>query len=102
MLEPYFDASNTRDPDAVAAAFAEGGTYTDPTVSGPALTGTAIAGHGRALLAAFPDLSFEILHGQRADVETVITQWLMLGTKAMTLSAQSCGTARTWAPSSGS
>jgi hypothetical protein len=55
LLGPYFDAWNARDPDAVAAAFAEGGTYTDPTVSGPALTGTAIAGHARALLATFPD-----------------------------------------------
>ena len=34
LVEPYFDAWNVRDPEAVAAAFAEGGTYTDPTVPG--------------------------------------------------------------------
>jgi steroid delta-isomerase-like uncharacterized protein len=80
LVEPYFDAWNARDPEAVAAAFAEGGTYTDPTVAGPPLTGTAIADHARALLAAFPDLSFEMLGGQRADGGQVITQWLMHGT----------------------
>ena len=54
LVERYFDAWNARDPDAVAGAFAAGGTYTDPTVGGPPLAGTAIAEHARALLAAFP------------------------------------------------
>src|SRR5262245_10499465 len=79
LVGPYFDAWNVRDPEAVAAAFAEGGTYTDPTVTGP-LTGTAIAEHARALLTAFPDLSFEIVGGHLADGGQVITQWLLHGT----------------------
>jgi steroid delta-isomerase-like uncharacterized protein len=80
LVEPYFDAWNARDPQAVAAAFAEGGTYTDPTVTGPPLTGTAITEHARTLLTAFPDLSFEILSGYPADGGQVITQWLLHGT----------------------
>jgi len=80
LVARYFGAWNARDPDAVAAAFAAGGTYTDPTVTGPPLTGTAIAEHARALLTAFPDLSFEVLGGQPAGGQptgTVVAQWLM-------------------------
>ena len=83
LVARYFGAWNARDPDAVAAAFADGGTYTDPTVTGPPLTGTAIAEHARALLTAFPDLSFEVLGGQPAGGQptgTVVAQWLMRGT----------------------
>jgi steroid delta-isomerase-like uncharacterized protein len=83
LVERYFGAWNARDPGAVAAAFAAGGTYTDPTVGGPPLAGTAIAEHARALLAAFPDLSFEVLGGQPAGGQpngTVVAQWLMRGT----------------------
>jgi steroid delta-isomerase-like uncharacterized protein len=88
LVEPYFDAWNARDPEAVATAFAEGGTYTDPTVTGPPLTGTTIAEHARALLTAFPDLSFEILGGQPADGGQVITQWLMRGANTGTWNGQ--------------
>jgi steroid delta-isomerase-like uncharacterized protein len=83
LVERYFAAWNARDPDAVAAAFAAGGTYTDPTVGGPPLAGTAIAEHARALLAAFSDLSFEILGGQPPGSHpngTAVAQWLMRGT----------------------
>lgn len=79
QAEAYFQAWNARDPQAVAAAFAEGGTYTSPPVTGPPFTGTGIARHARALLAAFPDLSSEILGGQSADGGRVITLWLMRG-----------------------
>jgi steroid delta-isomerase-like uncharacterized protein len=88
QVEPYFQAWNAHDPKAVAAAFAEGGTYTDPAVTGPPLTGTAVAEHARALLAAFPDLSFEILGGRAAGGGQVITQWLMHGTNTGTWSGQ--------------
>ena len=35
LVESYFQAWNSRDPDAVPGVFAEGGTYTDPTITGP-------------------------------------------------------------------
>jgi len=84
LVENYFNAWNARDPDAVGAAFAEGGTYTDPTVTGRPLTGPALAGHARALLGGFPDLSFEMLDTQSAgdDPATVVTRWLMRGTNS--------------------
>jgi len=88
LVEPYFGGWNARDPEAVVAAFAHGGTYTDPTVTGPALTGTAIAEHARALLTAFPDLNRELLGGQPADGDRVITQWLMRGTNTGTWNGQ--------------
>ena len=84
QVEPYFSAWNARDVDAVVAAFAEGGTYTDPSVTGPALSGAAIAEHLGALFTAFPDLSLEMLDGQlvNGDVSdcTVVVRWLMHGT----------------------
>jgi steroid delta-isomerase-like uncharacterized protein len=81
QVDPYFRAWNAHDPEAVAAAFAEGGTYTDPAVTGP-LTGPGLAGHAHALFVAFPDLSFEVLGGRAAGGGQVITQWLMNGTNA--------------------
>jgi steroid delta-isomerase-like uncharacterized protein len=80
QAEAYFGAWNAHDPEAVAAAFTEGGSYTGPAVTGPPLTGSAIAEHARALLTAFPDLSFEITGGHPADGNQVITQWLLHGT----------------------
>jgi steroid delta-isomerase-like uncharacterized protein len=82
QIGPYFQAWNARDPEVVAAVFAEDGTYTDPTVTGPPLTGPGLAEHVRVLLAGFPDLGFEILSAQPLDGDTgtVVAQWLMRGT----------------------
>jgi heme-degrading monooxygenase HmoA/ketosteroid isomerase-like protein len=80
LAEPYFRAWNSHDPDGIAAALAEGGTYTDPTISGAPLTGAQIAGHARAVLTAFPDLSFEVLGSQRVANGTEVVRWLMRGT----------------------
>jgi steroid delta-isomerase-like uncharacterized protein len=80
QVEPYFRAWNAHDPKAVAAAFAEDGTYTDPSATGSPLTGPGLAEHAQALIAAFPDLSFEILGGPASGGGQVITQWLMHGT----------------------
>jgi predicted ester cyclase/heme-degrading monooxygenase HmoA len=79
-VEPYFRAWNTHDPDGVAAALAEGGTYTGPTITGAPLTGAQIADHARALFTAFPDLTFEVLGSQRVANGTEVAQWLMRGT----------------------
>ncbi len=45
LVESYFQAWNSRDPDAVPGVFAEGGTYTDPTITGPPLPAPDLAGH---------------------------------------------------------
>ncbi len=78
VAQTYFDAWNQRDPAAIIATFAEGGTYSDPTV--PALTGSALATHAGGLFAAFPDLSFEIVSAAQAGDHAVAAQWMMRGT----------------------
>jgi steroid delta-isomerase-like uncharacterized protein len=83
QAEAYFDAWNAHDPEAVAAAFTEDGTYTDPTVTGGPLNGSALAEHARALFTGFPDLTFEILRAQPHDNGArgaVVASWLMRGT----------------------
>lgn len=87
QVEPYFRAWNTHDPEGVAAALADGGTYTDPTVTGSPLTGAQIAEHARALFTAFPDLTFEVLSAQHAD-GTQVARWLMRGTNTGPLRGQ--------------
>ena len=88
QAESYFRAWNAHDPDGIAAALADGGTYTDPTVTGPALTGAQTAEHARALFAAFPDLNFEVLSSQRAADGTEAARWLMRGTNTGPLRGQ--------------
>lgn len=91
-VEQYFGAWNAHNPAAVAAMFAEGGTYAGPTVMGPPLTGSALADHVAATLAGLPDLRFEILNGQfvgGADGTVVTAQWLMHGTNTGPLLGQS-------------
>ncbi len=79
VARQYFDAWNARDPQAIAASFAPGGTYRDPNVpAGVDAEGTAEYAGG--LFAAFPDLSFDLLGiGLTAD-GTVAAQWTMRGT----------------------
>ena len=45
VADRYFDAWNRRDPDAIAAVFADGGTYTDPIVP-DGLDPSATGGYG--------------------------------------------------------
>ena len=80
VTQTYFDAWNQRDPAAIVATFAQGGTYSDPTV--PALTGSALATYTSGLFAAFPDLSFEIVSAAQTGDYTVAAQWMMRGTNA--------------------
>ena len=79
---PYFEAWNAHDAAAVTAALADGGTYTDPVTRSP-LAGPALAEHVRALVAAFPDLGFEVVSSVPANAGadgTMVVQWLMRGT----------------------
>jgi steroid delta-isomerase-like uncharacterized protein len=75
----YFEAWNRRDPDEIVRAFAEGGTYSDPT-SGGELTGAAIGAYAGGLFAAFPNLSFEIVSASAIDDGRVVGEWVMRGT----------------------
>ena len=81
----YFAAWNRRDSSAVAAIFPEDGTYSDPTIPG-AIRGGAIAEYAAGLFAAFPDLSFEILHAAPTTDTRVAAQWVMHGRNTGALS----------------
>ena len=59
VAQQYFESWNRRDPAAVLATMAEGGTYTDPGTHGP-VSGQAFAAYMQGLFAAFPDVSFAI------------------------------------------
>lgn len=74
----YFDAWNLHDPDAVASCFGAGGTYSDPAAR--VLSGPAIGGYVAELLAAFPDLAFELVDTSRGDHGDVMVEWIMRGT----------------------
>jgi steroid delta-isomerase-like uncharacterized protein len=79
-VESYVEAWNAHDAGAVVEAFAEGGTYTDPTVPGE-LTGEAIGENAADLWKTFPDLSFDVERLTRTDDGAVLLQWTMHGTQ---------------------
>jgi len=74
----YFDGWNTHDAEAIAATFAPGGTYTDPTVAD--LDGEATGAYALSLVAAFPDLQFDLASLALTDDGSVAAQWVMRGT----------------------
>jgi hypothetical protein len=61
IAQKYFDTWNTRHPEAVVSSMAPNGTYEDPMTPGP-ISGPGLVGHVGGTLAAFPDLSFEIVY----------------------------------------
>jgi steroid delta-isomerase-like uncharacterized protein len=84
IAQRYFDAWNRHDADGIAATFADGGTYSDPSTPGP-LTGAAIGAYARGLWAAFPDLSFEIVSVTENASGLVCAEWMMKGTNTGSL-----------------
>jgi ketosteroid isomerase-like protein/heme-degrading monooxygenase HmoA len=81
VSQEYFEAWNRRDPEAIAATFADGGTYIDPNVP-EGLTGWDIAEYAASLFAAFPNLSFDLLGHDSGGDGVVAAQWVMRGTGA--------------------
>ena len=79
VAQGYFDAWNRHDPAAVVAAFAKGGTYSDPNVP-DGLSGWAIAVYADELFAAFPDISFDVYGTAPAGDGVVGVRWTMRGT----------------------
>jgi steroid delta-isomerase-like uncharacterized protein len=73
----YFDAWNRRDPEAISAAFAADGTYTDP-ISGT-IPGAAAGQYAQGLFETFPNLSFEITTAAQTSETSVAAEWIMRG-----------------------
>jgi steroid delta-isomerase-like uncharacterized protein len=79
-LQRYFDAWNCHRPEAVVAALTDAGTYEDPTTGG-ALSGDALTASVAGVLAAFPDVHFEVVSvSVGSDANTASAQWRMQGT----------------------
>lgn len=78
MAGRYFAAWNARDRDAVAGAFAPGGTYRDPTVP-EGLDAAGTGAYAGGLWEVFPDLAFTV-DDRVADGDTVWARWTMTGT----------------------
>ena len=81
VVQAYFDAWNSRDSAAIGAILSDGGTYEDPTTGGP-ISAAALTETAGGLLAAFPDLSFDVVSISAASETTVASQWLMKGTNS--------------------
>jgi steroid delta-isomerase-like uncharacterized protein len=79
VVQGYFDAWNRHDPEAIAATFVQGGTYTDPNAP-EGLSGRAIAEYASGLFAAFPDLLFDLVSHSSTDDGVVAARWVMRGT----------------------
>lgn len=78
VVRRYFEAWNAHDPGRLLALLAPGATYSDPASPGP-ISGDALRAHVEHLLAAFPDLRFEV-GALCADGRTVAASWTARGT----------------------
>ena len=78
LAQRYFDGWNAHDPAAIAATFASSGTYTDPNVSD--LDAEATGAYAMSLVAAFPDLRFDLVTTAVTDAGSVAAEWVMRGT----------------------
>jgi uncharacterized protein (TIGR02246 family) len=67
------------DADAIAAAYAEGGTYLHPISKEP-FSGQAIAEFAKACFAFFPDFSLDIVSIAQSGDSLVTLEWLYGGT----------------------
>src|SRR6202045_2123083 len=77
-------AYNAHDADALAATYAEGATYSNPR-AGQGLTGKAIANYAKAVRAAYPDASVELITCGDKGGGLVAVQWVLRGTNTGTL-----------------
>jgi ketosteroid isomerase-like protein len=77
----WFDAWNARDADAVVALMADRGAFSEPATEGP-VRGEALAARVRAVVAQFPDLSFDLLAESVVAPNTAMAEWLLRGTDA--------------------
>ena len=73
------DAWNRHDPDAIAALYAEGGTYHTPRF-GHALTGQAIADWAKSVFTAYPDMQLEVISRADTGGGLIATQMMLHAT----------------------
>jgi steroid delta-isomerase-like uncharacterized protein len=79
LARAYIAGWSAHETDRINSLFAEDGTYSDPIVPN-GIRGAALAGYVNGLIAAFPDLDFDIVRLYEAGADTVVVEWLMKGT----------------------
>jgi steroid delta-isomerase-like uncharacterized protein len=79
VIQRFIDAFNRHDADAVNALYAEGATYHNPRFD-HSLKGKAIADFNKSVLAAYPDLRFEVISSGDTGGGLVATQLMLHGT----------------------
>ena len=72
-------AYNAHDADALAATYAQGATYSDSR-DGQVFTGKGIANYAKAVWAAYPDASVELITIADTGGGLVAAQWVLRGT----------------------
>ena len=87
-------AYNAHDADALAASYAEGATYSDSR-DGQVFTGKEIANYAKAVWAAYPDASVELITVGDTGGGLVAVQWVLHGTNTGTLPDGRPATGRT-------
>jgi steroid delta-isomerase-like uncharacterized protein len=94
VTQQGYDAWNRHDIDAVLAGYAQGATYRHPRV-GENLTREAMGNFFKAIWAAYPDASAEIISTGDTGGGLVATQWVFHGTNTGTLPDGTPATGRT-------
>jgi len=94
VVRRYNQAWDGRDANAIVQLFAEGGTYSNPH-AGQGLTGEAIANYARAVWAAYPDFTIELVSAREIAPGQVAHEWRMRGTNTGSLMDGSPATGRT-------
>src|SRR5258708_10284326 len=79
VVRRYNQAWNGRDANAIVQLFAEGGTYSNPH-AGQGLTGEAIGNYAKAVWAALPDMTAELVSVREIAPAQVTHEWLLRGT----------------------
>ena len=93
VVRRYNQAWNGRDANAIVQLFAEGGTYSNPH-AGQGLTGEAIGNYAKAVWAAFPDMTAELVSVREIAPGQVAHEWLLRGTNTGPLMDGSPATGR--------
>lgn len=75
----YFEAWNRRDADAVMATFADGARFWDVNMAAP-VPAASLRDAFAGLIAAFPDLRFEVMHLVPAGEGMAVAEWRLTGT----------------------
>jgi steroid delta-isomerase-like uncharacterized protein len=77
----YFDAWNSRDADAIAAAFAENSTYTHPALPEPLVGGPAVAEWAKTVWTILPDFKLDLVSRDATwEDGIVVNEWVYSGT----------------------